>query len=55
MFYRFSPVIIQELPSELISVLIQFAPQLDSAKLIPALVQQHSKKGNVWDAKQVFA
>jgi len=54
MFYRFSPIIVQEMPSELISVLIQFAPKLDSAKLIPALVQQHSKKGNVWDAKQVY-
>ncbi|CAG2107933.1 unnamed protein product [Medioppia subpectinata] len=37
MFYRFAPIIMQEMPAELISLLIQLAPQLDSTKLIPAL------------------
>ncbi|XP_054163703.1 vacuolar protein sorting-associated protein 18 homolog [Oppia nitens] len=48
LFYKFAPIIIQEMPSDLISVLIQFAPQLESTKLIPALVQQNISK----DSKQ---
>ncbi|CAG2175399.1 unnamed protein product, partial [Oppiella nova] len=43
MFYKFAPILMQEMPSELISLLIQLAPQLDSTKLIPALVQQNLK------------
>ena len=54
MFYRFAPILIQEMPSQLITVLIQMAPLLDSTKLIPALVQQHINKDNVWHQKQVI-
>lgn len=53
MFYRFSPILMQEMPSQLISVLIQWAPQLDSTRLIPTLVQQHIQKDTDWHHKQV--
>lgn len=44
----------QEIPHEVVSVLIEHASYLDPTMLIPALVQQRKTGHSDWEAKQVL-
>lgn len=54
LYYRYSPIIVQHLPSQLANQLMPLASQIDFAKLIPALVHfDHSNdQENVFDSKR---
>jgi len=43
-FYKHSPVLMKHLPGPTVSVLLQFTPGLDPAKIIPALVQYEASR-----------